>query len=360
MDRERLSELLHDPSKASKQDVAGLHAMADRFPWFSGAHLLLAVGKHEAGDVLANDRQGIPAAHLPSRAVLYDLVHKEQQHTPLRVVGNSTPPIAEATPEMPAQPAHAPGDSIVQSGPPGSPDGAAPAPVLPADAPTAPVDTPGPAPLPVHNAAAPTPEHPQAEPDILDLQIKEAIRASGYDLGAATAPPPVPATGILPEKPPAESRAAATPPQGTAQEVSAPAPLTRNSRLKFTDWLDQQGLPLDPAPPAAPAGELPTAPSAASAATPAALNPREIMEQFIQRSVPVDTKAKARFFNPQQAAKQSLEDHGLVSETLARVLEKQGNFSKAREVYDRLALKHPGKSVYFAALSKALEARSNK
>ena len=93
---------------------------------------------------------------------------------------------------------------------------------------------------------------------------------------------------------------------------------------------------------------------------PVALDQKEIMDHFIQHSTPARTTEKAVFFNPQQAAKRSLQDDGMVSETLARIHEKQGNFAKAREVYDRLALKHPEKSVYFAALSKALEARSNK
>ena len=96
------------------------------------------------------------------------------------------------------------------------------------------------------------------------------------------------------------------------------------------------------------------------AADPPDLDPQEIMEQFIQRSSPLPSAAKAEFFNPQQAAKRSLQDDGLVSETLARIHEKQGNLAKAKEVYDRLAVKHPEKSVYFAALSKALEGRMNK
>ncbi|MCB0815344.1 MAG: hypothetical protein KDB87_19545 [Flavobacteriales bacterium] len=70
---------------------------------------------------------------------------------------------------------------------------------------------------------------------------------------------------------------------------------------------------------------------------------------------------KAEFFTPQQAAKRSLDDtSGLVTETLARIYEKQGNLPKAIDAYRRLGLKYPEKSAYFAALQKALEEQLNK
>ena len=52
---------------------------------------------------------------------------------------------------------------------------------------------------------------------------------------------------------------------------------------------------------------------------------------------------KTAFFTPQQAAKRSLEDTaGLVTETLARIYEKQGNLPKAIDAYRRLACEIPG------------------
>jgi tetratricopeptide (TPR) repeat protein len=49
----------------------------------------------------------------------------------------------------------------------------------------------------------------------------------------------------------------------------------------------------------------------------------------------------------------------LVTETLARIYEKQGNLQKAIDAYRKLALKYPEKSAYFAALSRSLEEQLN-
>src|SRR5689334_17611404 len=72
MDREHLTRLVEDPARVQRDDIADLKAMTERYPWFSGAHLLLAVGEHAAGDVLFDEQLRVAAAHLPSRAVLFD------------------------------------------------------------------------------------------------------------------------------------------------------------------------------------------------------------------------------------------------------------------------------------------------
>lgn len=85
-----------------------------------------------------------------------------------------------------------------------------------------------------------------------------------------------------------------------------------------------------------------------------------IVDRFIGQEIQAPA-TKAAFFTPQQAAKRSLDDTaGLVTETLARIYAKQGSTAKAIEAYNKLALKYPEKSAYFAGLSQALEAQQNK
>ncbi len=367
MDRERLTDLLRHPALATQQDLAPLRSMAERFPWFSGAHLLLAVSQHRSGDVLANDRYANPAAHIPSRAVLYDLVHQEVPLPP------ATAPIA---PPNPPSASTSQQETSVHSQPPLALPIAAL--VKSEEASNA---EPLAAPVPEEIArqeqpeveskqmASPTPDAPphptpgrNTDVDVLDLQINEAIQASGYHLGdylaaaspATHIPPPPPRTGL------ADTPLAPKTPPDVVAPVE-PVLVQPQGRRTFTDWLGHQTQP--DAPPAGLEQKTTPPPSFAPATSPktvATPDAAQILEQFIQHASPAPSKPKATFFQPQQAAKKSLEDQGLVSETLARILEKQGNFTKAREVYDRLALKHPEKSIYFAALSKALEGQSNK
>ncbi len=363
MDRERLTELLQDPSQVVKGDLADLRSMAERFPWFSGAHLLLAVGEHEAGDVLTNDRS-LPAAFLPSRSVLFDLVRKEEPEEPsaLHIVKDEDP-----VQGLPAVPTAAPETAPVVHPLPSIEPIKEAAPIVPH------VPLEEALILPETEEVEEVPEvvEPDAENEVLDRQMVEAIRSSGYDLRhlASTVPPPVQPTSEI-------SVTSSASPQGPElpSVVPPPAPVAAphvertlpgpNARLSFTDWLSQgnesqsevaSNLASAPVQIETVAILSPDEPSAAPA-----LSQQEIMQHFIQHSSPAPATEKAVFFNPQQAAKKSLLDDGLVSETLARIHEKQGNFTKAREVYDRLAVKHPEKSVYFAALSKSLEGRTNK
>ncbi|MBL7813018.1 MAG: hypothetical protein JNL57_12420 [Bacteroidetes bacterium] len=81
----------------------------------------------------------------------------------------------------------------------------------------------------------------------------------------------------------------------------------------------------------------------------------ELIDRFI-RTNPGVSRPKAEFYQPQLQAKKSetLPDD-LVTETLARVYEKQQNFQGAIRIYEKLQLKFPQKSTYFAALIEKIK-----
>jgi len=65
---------------------------------------------------------------------------------------------------------------------------------------------------------------------------------------------------------------------------------------------------------------------------------------------------KAEFYSAAKMARLSVtESDDLVTETLARVFEDQGKYDKAIKAYEKLRLKFPEKSIYFAGRIKAVE-----
>ena len=82
---------------------------------------------------------------------------------------------------------------------------------------------------------------------------------------------------------------------------------------------------------------------------PKKLSRKELIDKFILEN-PSITRPKAEFYNPISVAQNSIIDQeNIVSETLAKIYEKQGYFDKAISIYQKLGLKYPKKSRYFAA-----------
>ena len=82
---------------------------------------------------------------------------------------------------------------------------------------------------------------------------------------------------------------------------------------------------------------------------PKKLSRKELIDKFILEN-PSISRPKAEFYNPISVAQNSIIDQeNIVSETLAKIYEKQGYIDKAISIYENLGLKYPEKSRYFAA-----------
>lgn len=322
MDRARLTRLLEEPARVAREDLSGLKDITERYPWFSGAHLLLAMGEHASGEVLFEETLRTTAAHLPSRAVLFDQVHDAQ--------GKLDPGAREVR------------TTIAVPAPPSPTSGQRPAEIV----------------LSRDDLAE----------RILQQQILEAAATGAYHLEAEV------------------QRLEATTDETGLAEASVPVseeptpvhpPSTNEMReddlspRSFTAWLDAAPIDQEPGKPFEKVGAISGGamdlnrgssgatpmPEARPTATPVLT--KDLIDRFLERSTP-EAPRKVEFFTPQQAGKRSLEEHlDIVTETLARIHEKQGHWAKAVAVYRRLALKHPEKSGYFAALAKKAEQNLN-
>ena len=85
------------------------------------------------------------------------------------------------------------------------------------------------------------------------------------------------------------------------------------------------------------------------------LSRKELIDKFILEN-PSISRPKAEFYNPISVAQNSIIDQeNIVSETLAKIYEKQGYVDKAISIYEKLGLKYPKKSRYFAAQIERLQ-----
>lgn len=86
----------------------------------------------------------------------------------------------------------------------------------------------------------------------------------------------------------------------------------------------------------------------------------DLLEQFIKNR-PQMKRPKTEFFKAETAAKKSeSQESPIVSESLAKLLVKQGHFEQAIEVYRKLSLQIPHRKSFFAARITEIEELRNK
>ena len=87
----------------------------------------------------------------------------------------------------------------------------------------------------------------------------------------------------------------------------------------------------------------------------------QIIDIFIKNQPNLSRNNKQEFFKSTDIGKKSIiENKDLITETLAKVYTKQQHFDKAISVYQKLSLKYPQKSSYFADQIKLITKLKNK
>lgn len=81
-----------------------------------------------------------------------------------------------------------------------------------------------------------------------------------------------------------------------------------------------------------------------------------LIDEFIAENPVISPVQKKEFYSPVEKGKESISDSNLpISETLAAIFADQGNKEMAIKGYEKLMLKNPKKSAYFAALIKKIK-----
>ena len=80
-----------------------------------------------------------------------------------------------------------------------------------------------------------------------------------------------------------------------------------------------------------------------------------VIDKFVETEPRISKPKRGEFFSPVQSAKESLiENDEIVTETLARVYLEQAHYDKAIAAYEKLSLKFPQKSSFFATQIKLI------
>lgn len=87
----------------------------------------------------------------------------------------------------------------------------------------------------------------------------------------------------------------------------------------------------------------------------------DVITKFLAKEQKIIKPKKELFFNATDFAKESLiEDHELVTPTLAKVYLEQEHYNKAISAYEKLILKYPKKSSFFASQITLIRKLNNK
>ncbi|MBT7896588.1 MAG: hypothetical protein HN564_06285 [Flavobacteriales bacterium] len=90
-------------------------------------------------------------------------------------------------------------------------------------------------------------------------------------------------------------------------------------------------------------------------------NSEKIINTFIKNQPKISKNNNQKFFKPTEIGRKSIKENtDLITETLAKVYTKQKYYKKAISAYQKLSLKYPQKSSYFADQIKLITKLKNK
>jgi hypothetical protein len=90
MNRNDFIKIIRDSGQVDRQMIGEIRELIDLFPWFQSAHMLLLKGLHDTEDVKFENQLKQSAYHIADREVLYYLLERKPVQLPGQVEINST------------------------------------------------------------------------------------------------------------------------------------------------------------------------------------------------------------------------------------------------------------------------------
>ena len=396
MNQQELNHIIQSPSEINAASASELIALCDKYPWFSAPHTLLAHYFARTNDFRKEEWLTRAASRIHSREWLYYFLQPLSSDIP---VGVSISPALEAMATEPAAVIE-PSEAII----------------IPAAEPV--ITATG----PIINATEPNTESKNSMAELSAMQIPELelqtqieeiqntipdkTSVAPIDFPAATAPLFQPAEEYVIAKAMGttfnfepidfndnnqSSEPLDQPKQirpynieeflslGLINNDEVAANLIESNKsdtnpsieeLNFFDWLETKNTYIQSGAYSNSIMNNASSDSSSSAQTPANadseiakpstnLDKFGLINQFIEKQ-PSISRPKQEFYSPERAMKRSEEfSTSIVTETLANIFRTQGHFEKAIISYQKLQLKFPEKSAYFASLIEQIKKEQN-
>ncbi len=384
MNQQELNHIIGQPNEINAASASELIALCDKYPWFSAPHTLLAHYFARTNDFRKEEWLTRAASRIHSREWLYYFLQPVSNDLPVGI------PVGAALEAMAPEPAAViePSEPIILAA---EPVTAAPESIIAAPEPfISTVETVIAAPEPNTESENSMAELSAMQIPELELQTQTEEIQNTIPVKTSIAPIDFPAATVPLFQPAEEydiAKAMGTtfnfepvdfndnnqssepldqPKQtrpynieeflslglinNNEANIEAPEPINpvivkASEELDFFDWLETRNTP---------AAAIPETNKPAKN-----LDKFGLINQFIEKQ-PSISRPKQEFYSPERAMKRSEEfSTSIVTETLANIFRTQGHFEKAIISYQKLQLKFPEKSTYFASLIEQIKKEQN-